>query len=78
MDLGKNVHVSRLTNIHYLDHWTPERLSSWINAEAKNAGLILLKNVFFTTKTLSFSFFLETLWVYCLVVFQLANPKTLK
>lgn len=53
-NLGKNVRMSRPPDVHYLDHQTSERLPSWTNAEAKNAGLILLKIVLFTVGTLNF------------------------
>lgn len=53
-NLGKNVHMSRPPDIHYLDHQTSGRLPSWTNAEAKNAGLIFPKNVLFTVRTLNF------------------------
>lgn len=59
------------------DHRTSGRLSFQINPEAKNAGLILLKKLLFTIKTLNFSFFFRTIWVLpC--CFQFANPKTLE
>lgn len=75
-NLGKNVHMSRPPDIYYLDHQTSGRLPSWTNAEAKNAGLILLKNVLFTVRTLSFSFFFGTLWVWpsCVSDLQTLRP----
>ena len=44
------------------NHWS-RGLASQTNPEAKNAELILLKNVLFTLSTRSFSFFFGTLWV---------------
>ena len=57
-NLGKNVHLSRLPDIHYPNHQISGRLLFQTNPEAKNAGLILLKNVLFT---LNFSLLWNTL-----------------
>lgn len=51
---GKNAHASRPPS---------GKSPSWTNPEAKNAGLILLKNVLFTIKTPNLFFFSLERWV---------------
>ena len=65
------VHKSRPLDTHYPHHWISGRLPSQTDPEAKNAGLVLLKNVAFTIRTLRFSFFFRTLWVLLSCVFNL-------
>lgn len=69
--LGKNVHMSKLPEIHYPDYWTSIRTPSQPNPEAKNVSLILLQYVLFTTRTLSFPLFFGTLWALPSCVFDL-------
>lgn len=69
----------------YPDHLTAiiqstglTELPSWINPEAKNARLILPKNVLFTLRTHSFSFFFGTLWALPSCVSDLQTLRPLK